>query len=154
MKLFDLLIRFAVAWGVGCFFCAIAAMMTTYDGFPSLVLLPIVVAVMTGIAVVVVLLVGLPLMFAKVWTWWSRNYLVSIALVAGGIVLMILSWSPFRIETYDYTTARAVETFHPVMSLSGWFALIFGLLYCPLLSIRPWADRWNRWIEAARKEKN
>lgn len=75
-------------------------------------------------------------------------------MVSAGLVMMILAWSPFRIETYDYTAERMIEEFHPVLVFTGWFSLMFGLLHCPVISIKKWADRWNAWIEAARREKN
>lgn len=66
MNIFDILVRAAVAWGAGAFFGMLASMMTSYDGLPSLIALPILVAVMTGISILVLLTLGLPLLIPKV----------------------------------------------------------------------------------------
>jgi len=154
MNIFDILVRAAVAWCAGAFFGMLASMMTSYDGLPSLIALPILVAVMTGISILVLLTLGLPLYARRVWEWWSQHYWMSLVLVSAGVILMVLSWAPFRVTEYDHTAETMIETFHPGLALCGWCALLFGILYCPVISVKKWADRWNAWIAAARREKN
>ena len=130
-------IRLAMAWGAGFAAYMVAMAMTTYDGVLSLVFQPIVGAIITTAGVGLVVLPGIPLLFRRPWSLWSRLWWVSLCLVLAGVGAMLLSWHPqLRVEVFNPDLHQRVESFHPVLLTSGWFLTLFGLAWCPLISIR------------------
>lgn len=115
----------------------VAMMMTTYNGFVSIILQPIMGGFLTAVAVILVAIVGSPLLFKKVWDWWMKFKWISIFLTFVGILLMVTSWMAFKMIVFDNVTQKSVETFQPVLAFSGWFIVIFGILWCPLISVQP-----------------
>jgi len=147
MKYFDIAVRGFLAWSTGLFFYMIAMMMTVYDGVLSMIFQPIMGGIMTGIAMILIALLGLPLLIKKVWAWWDRFKWISIILISVGVLLMIMSWYPFKMTVIDFETQRSVESFQPALALAGWFSVMFGIFYCPFISVQPVATKMKAWID-------
>jgi hypothetical protein len=127
MIIAQLLVAFGVAW----FYYMLAMMMTTYDGFASLILQPIMGAIFAAIAVVLCLLLGLPIrLVATLRQLWRKIWWLPLFLGAVGFVLMIVSWlPPFRQTVHDYATDTQIQTFQPAMALSAWLLSVFAALH-------------------------
>lgn len=126
-----------MAWMVGFVFYMVAMAMTVYDGFPSFVVQPIMGALFTTVGVLLIVIIGIPFFFPRIWLWWSRIWWVSVLLVVVGIASFIVSWHPSLRETvFDPVLQQNVETFHTILSISGWLLMVFGLAWCPLISVR------------------
>lgn len=134
-------LRLFLAWIAGWIVYMIAMMMTTYDGFPSMVLQPVMGAILTSIGILIVLIAGSPLIFPTIWKWWTKMWWLSIMIVALSIIAMLLSWLPGnRIIVYNPDISSEIESFHPMLSFGGWFGMLFGLAWTPILSIRNTID--------------
>lgn len=130
-------LRLLLAWIAGWIVYMVSMAMTVYDGFPSMVLQPIMGSVLTSLGLFIVVIVGLPLIFPKVWKWWTKMWWLSIIIIVLSIVAMFLSWLPEnRIMVYNPELSSETESFHPVLGLGGWFGMLFALAWTPLLSIR------------------
>jgi hypothetical protein len=151
MKLIDFAFRVFLAWGIGLFFYMIAMAMTVYDGFVSMILQPIMGTLFTIIAIVLLLIVGIPFLFKKIWLWWNKLKWISIILFFVCVLLMILSWFPFKITVIDYETKNTVEIFQPVLALIGWLGAIFSILYCPFISSQQIVNKVKKIIGLAPK---
>ncbi len=130
-------LRLILAWIAGWITYMIAMAMTVYDGFPSLLFQPFVGAFFATVGVLAVLILGSPLFIPKLWIAWTKLWWISIVLAVISVFAMIISWFPgFRITVYDQELQRQVETFHPALSICGWFGMLFSLAWFPLLSLR------------------
>lgn len=130
-------LRLILAWIAGWITYMIAMAMTVYDGFPSLLFQPFMGAICASVGVLAVLILGSPLLIPRLWTAWTKVWWIPIVLVVISVFAMILSWFPgFRTTVYDQELQRQVETFHPVLSICGWFGILFSLVWFPVLSIR------------------
>ena len=130
-------LRLLIAWVAGWIVYMITMMMTTYDGFPSMVLQPVMGAICASLSVLIVLIAGSPLVFPKIWKWWTKMWWLSSAIFALSIIAMFLSWLPGnRIMVYNPDISSEIESFHPVLGLGGWFGMLFGIAWTPILSIR------------------
>ena len=136
LKIISFMVRIFLAWIIGFFLYMIAMAMTVYDGFPSMIIQPIMGSIITGISIFLTIFIGSPLYIKRIWNWWEQFWWISVLLVVGGILFMFLSWSPFRITVIDYETNRPVETFHTTLVFFGWFGMLFGIIHCPLISIQ------------------
>jgi hypothetical protein len=152
MRVIDFLLRGILAWIVGLFFYMIAMMMTTYDGFISMICQPIMGSVMTSIALFLAIIIGSPLFFNRLWKWWERNWWISFVLIFISFVLLCLSWYPFKITVIDPVNKTPVETFNVPMSLCGWMGMLFGIFYCPAFSIQ-WIVEMLRILAGTDKRK-
>jgi hypothetical protein len=130
-------LRLLLAWIAGWIVYMIAMIMTVYDGFTSMILQPIMGAIFTSLGLFIVVIMGLPLLFPKVWKWWTKMWWISLIIIMLSIVAMFLSWLPEnRIMVYNPEISSEIESFHPALSLGGWFGMLFGMAWTPLLSIR------------------
>jgi len=127
MIIAQLAVAFVVAW----FYYMVAMMMTTYDGFASLILQPIMGAIFAGLAVLLCLLLGLPIRLVRTLRQlWRKLWWLPLFLGAVGLVLMIMSWlPPFRQTVHDFATDTQIQTFHPAMALIGWLLSVFAALH-------------------------
>jgi hypothetical protein len=87
-------IRLPLAFILGLVIYMIAMAMTTYDGVVSLILQPIVGSILTGLALIVLLVVGSPLLIGAVWKHWRRAGWFVLGLTVVGIACLIASWHP------------------------------------------------------------
>ncbi len=126
-----LLIQIAVALCVGTFYYLIAMAMTVYDGILSLIGQPIMGGLVSLVAILLLLLVGLPLrLVAPVHRWWRQRWWLPLVLGAVGFAMMWASWLPeFRRQIYDPDLRTMADTFHPVLAIGGWLLTLFAVLH-------------------------
>lgn len=128
-------IRFPIAVFFGIVAYMVAMVMTVYDGLPSLIFQPIMGLILTGIACIVLLALGSPLLITKIWNFWRRVWWLPVLLKLAGIVSMFLSWHPaLRIQVWDPDRGMMVDTFNEILAPVGYAAMLFGILWCPKLS--------------------
>jgi hypothetical protein len=115
----------------GTFFYMLAVVMTVYDGILSMIFQPIMGGIFSTIAIVFLLIIGLPIRLnQKANHWWKRHWWLSILLGAIGFISMILSWiPPFQITVYDDILKQNAPGFNPMLSIGGWLLLLFALLH-------------------------
>lgn len=140
---FTLMILFQVipAGVVGVGYYVLAMAMTVYDGFISLLIQPVMGAFITLIAIVLLLIAGLPLrLIGWLNRWWRRHWWLSFLLGAAAFGLMVVSWMPsYRIQVFDPELRVMAESFHPVLAVSGWLLTLFAVLHF----YPPW-PKWSR----------
>jgi hypothetical protein len=115
----------------GIFFYMVAVVMTVYDGILSMVFQPIMGGIFSVIAIILLLIIGLPIRLnQKLNHWWRTHWWLSGLLGAIGFISMILSWiPPFQITVYDDILKQNAQSFNPILSISGWLLLLFALLH-------------------------
>lgn len=136
-------IRLPLAFVLGLVVYMIAMVMTTYDGIASLILQPIMGSILTGLALIALLVVGSPLLIGAVWKHWRRAGWLVLGVTMIGIACLIASWHPsLRVKVVNPDTGAMVDSFQPALAVGGWFAAMFGVAFCPALGFR--GDR--RWV--------
>ncbi len=136
-------IRLPLAFILGLVIYMIAMIMTTYGGFSSLILQPIMGAILTFLALFLLLIVGSPLLINAVWSRWRRAGWLVLGLTFVGIACLIASWHPaMRIKVLNPDTGTSIDSFQPVLAGIGWFPAMFGIAFCPAIGFR--GDR--RWV--------
>ena len=136
-------IRLPLAFILGLVIYLIAMAMTTYDGIASLIVQPIMGSILTGLALIVLLVVGSPLLIGAVWNRWRRAGWLVLGITVIGIGCLIASWHPaLRIKVLNPDTGAMVDSFQPALAAGGWLAAMFGVAFCPALGFR--GDR--RWV--------
>jgi hypothetical protein len=128
--------RFLIALFAGLAVYMLAMVMTVYDGILSMILQPIVGAICSLLGLVAVGLLGLPLYWGplKSW-WWTRGAWVSLAILAASILALGMSWHPsFRVMARHPELGTQIQSFNPTLAIGGWLGLLFGLAHSPLLS--------------------
>ena len=134
------LLQIPAAFAVGLCYYMLAMAMTVYDGFPSLVLQPVVGTIVTGGAVALLLVLGSPIRFVRrPKTWWRRRWWIPPALGTAAFAMMVASWLPsFRVTLFDPDNHRHFESLHPALGIGGWLLTIFSVLhfYPPLPFLR------------------
>jgi hypothetical protein len=126
---------------VGVCYYMLAVAMTVYDGILSMIFQPIMGAIFSGIAILLLLILGLPIRFIKrINMWWKAHWWMPLFIGTAAFIMMILSWTPaFRIKVMDPDLGMMVDSFHPVLAISGWLLTLFAVLhfYPPI----PWLKR-------------
>jgi hypothetical protein len=136
-------IRLPLAFVLGLAIYMIAMVMTAYDGVASMLLQPIMGSIVTGLALIALLVVGSPLLIGAVWRRWRRAGWLVLGLTVIGIACLIVSWHPsLRVKVLDPDSGATIDSFQPALAIGGWFAAMFGVAFCPTLGFR--GDR--RWI--------
>ncbi|MBN2020020.1 MAG: hypothetical protein JW749_07335 [Sedimentisphaerales bacterium] len=111
-------------------------MMTTYDGMISMICQPIMGAIMTSVALALIIIIGSPLFINRVWRRWEKIWWFSLVLIFISFLLLFLSWYPFKETVIDPIDKISVQTFNAPISLCGWMGMMFGIFYCPAFSIQ------------------
>src|SRR4051812_45217033 len=107
-----MLIRLPLAFALGLLLYMIAMMMTTYDGALSMILQPLMGALLTGLSLTVLCILGNPLLFRRVWERWRRLGWMPIVLTAAGVASVVVAWHPsLREKVLNPDTHAWVETF-------------------------------------------
>lgn len=129
-------VRFLMAFFAGWAVYMLAIVMTVYDGLMSIVFQPIVGAIFSLVGVVAMGLLGLPLYWGPLRSWWwTRGAWLSVFILAASIVALGLSWHPsLRIMVRHPELATDIASFHPTLAIGGWLGLLFCLAHTPLLS--------------------
>jgi hypothetical protein len=81
-----MVVRLPLAFLLGLVINMISMMMTRYDGCLSLLLQPVMGALVTGLSLIVVCIFGSPLLFRRVWERWRHLWGISILLTVAEIV--------------------------------------------------------------------
>ncbi len=118
----------ALIVGVGCYMLAVIT--TSYDGVVSLLFAPLAGAVITLMAIAVLLLVGFPIRRIGSWRrWWLRHRWIPLVLGSVAFVMMAASWLPqFRVQIQDPELGM-VDSFHPLSGFGGWLLALFAVLH-------------------------
>jgi hypothetical protein len=129
----------AMALGVCCYMVAVA--MTVYDGILSMLFQPIMGGLFSAIAVVALLIIGLPIrLIPALNRTWKKYWWFSLALGGIAIGMMIFSWLPeYRTKVFDPELKQEVDSFNPTLSMGGWCVLLFAALhfYPPIAFLYP-----------------
>jgi len=151
-----IILQILAAFLVGVGYYMLAMGMTVYDGMISLILQPIMGGMFAIIAIIILLVVGLPIrLMKKVNLWWKHHWWLSFILGAVAFVMMYASWMPqFRIKVLDPDSGSQVDSFHPLISISGWMLTIFSVLYFypPLPWLEPKHFKAGRTADGKRPE--
>lgn len=131
-----IVVRFLIAFFAGLAVYMLAMVMTVYDGLMSMVFQPIAGAICSMLGLVAVGLLGLPLYWGPLRSWWwTRGAWLSVVILAASIVALGLSWHPsLRIMVRHPELATDIASFHPALAIGGWLGFLFGLAHMPLLS--------------------
>jgi hypothetical protein len=113
-----------------CYYTLVMAM-TVYDGILSMIFQPIMGAIFTTIAIVIMLIAGLPIRFIRLLnTWWRQHWWIVFVIGAVAFGMMYASWMPqYRIKVFDPEMNMEVDSFHPALAISGWMMTIFAVLH-------------------------
>ena len=116
---------------VGICYYMLAVVMTVYDGPLSMIFQPIVGVILTGIAIFLLLILGLPIRLSKtVNLWWRKHWWISFVIGTAAFTMMCLSWhSKFRIKVMDPEVNQLVDSFHPALAIGGWMLTLFAVLH-------------------------
>ncbi len=125
---------------IGMLYYMLAVAMTVYDGILSMIFQPIMGAVFSGIAIILLLLLGLPIRIVRrVNTWWRAHWWLPFPLGTIAFVMMVLSWTPvFRVRVMNPGSGAMMDSFHPVLATGGWLLTLFAVLhfYPPLFLLK------------------
>lgn len=137
-------IRLPLAFILGLMLYVVAAVMAGgYDGIITVIFMPIMGGIMTGLALAVLTVLGVPLLFPKIWAPWRRLWWASVVLFLAGIVAVCFSWHPdLRIIVEQPELHTPIPSFEPMLGIGGWGLIMFSVAYCPLLGFR--GDK--RWV--------
>ena len=126
---------------IGVCYYMLAVAMTVYDGILSMIFQPVMGAIFSGIAIVLLLIVGLPIrLIKKVNMWWKAHWWLPFFIGSVAFCMMVLSWMPhFRVQIMDPEFGTMVDSFHPVLAIGGWLLTLFAVLhfYPPMPWLKP-----------------
>jgi len=127
--------EFIVGW---CYYM-LAMVMTVYDGVLSFIFQPIMGGILTGVAVFMMLVIGLPIrLHAKLNRLWRSFWWLPMLLGTVAFILMWLSCQPsFTTRQYDPDFDRDILVFDTFLAPAGWLLTIFSVLhfYPPFLNV-------------------
>jgi uncharacterized membrane protein len=124
--------RLLVAWGVGGAIYLIAVALWSYDGILSLVFQPLCAAVVSAMAVGLVLIPGLVLRVPPLGRLWNAQRTCALVLVVGCLAVMGLGSSIGLTGSFeDPQTHRSFVALHPVAALLSYLLLLFVLAHWP-----------------------
>lgn len=116
---------------VGACYYMLAVAMTVYDGLLSMILQPIIGVLVSLVAVFFLLILGLPIRLNRIVNkWWKAHWWLSFIIGTAAFVMMVISWLPmFRVPVMDSEMNMMVESFHPVLAITGWLLTLFAVLH-------------------------
>jgi hypothetical protein len=116
---------------IGVCYYMLAVAMTVYDGILSMILQPIMGAIFSGIAIILLLILGLPIrLVKKINIWWKAHWWLAFVIGSAAFGMMVLSWMPlFRVQVMDPEFGTMVDSFHPVLAIGGWLLTLFAVLH-------------------------
>lgn len=123
--------QIAAAFIVGWCYYMLAMVMTVYDGVLSLIFQPIMGGILTAIAVLLMLALGLPIrLHSKLNRFWRSVWWLPIVLGTAAFIMMWLSCQPsFTTREYDPDFERDILVFHTVLAPAGWLLTLFSVLH-------------------------
>lgn len=125
------LLQVLAALLVGVFYYMLAVVLTMYDGFLTLIFQPIAGLLFSGVAIIVLLLVGLPIRLSKtINRWWRKHWWIPLALGISACVMMFLSLTPpFLEQVMDPELNEMVDCMNTDLGGGGWLLTIFAVLH-------------------------
>lgn len=117
-----------IAFVVSVFYYMFLIVVTMYDGFVTVVLLPIAATVWTVIFMGICFVVGLALRLLKSFPW-QRKYFQALIII--GIALVVMSWV-FSVQVYDPVFEQNHDAPHPYFGISGWLITLFAIMHFPI----------------------
>lgn len=116
---------------VGVCYYMLAVAVTVYDGIFSVIFQPIMGAIFSGIAIFLLLILGLPIRLSKnLNNWWKSHWWLPIVIGTAAFIMMCLSWLPyFRVKVLDTEMDVMLDSFHPVLAIGGWLLTLFAVLH-------------------------
>ena len=82
-------------------------------------------------------------MTESLWKMWKRVWWFPLSLALLGFASMAASCLPaLQIRMWDEELGREIECFDLALGIGGWTALLFGILFCPLLRLSE-DGRWK-----------
>ena len=116
---------------IGVCYYMLAVAMTVYDGLFSLIFQPLIGAIYSGIAIFILLILGLPIrLSSRINGWWRRHWWIPIAIGTVAFIVMCSSWHPyFRVRVMDPELDMMVDSLNPVLSIFGWLLTLFAVLH-------------------------
>ncbi|WP_162345904.1 hypothetical protein [Pontibacter fetidus] len=98
-----------------------------------LVFQPVIAVLLSGLTIVLCFIVGLPIRFNKtINQWWTKNYILTIALVIVGLIFLFLSLLPPFTEAVTLTIDEEIvnKTIpNTILAITGWFIFAFAFLH-------------------------
>ena len=135
------LIRVPIALCVGISVYILAALLTTTSGMES-AFQPVTGAIISGLSIVAVIFLGLPLLIPAWWERWRSVWLVPTLMNALAAILFCLSWLPsLRVTVIDPDNDVAHLSFSPTLFISAWFIMLSALVWHPLIGM----TRTGKW---------
>ncbi|MCC6961844.1 MAG: hypothetical protein IT585_01190 [candidate division Zixibacteria bacterium] len=125
------------AFVVGFAVYMVEAIRTSYDGFPSIFILPFMATIVSGAVVLIAFLVGLVLLLRPLKCFWtsSRVWAGLVSLI--GLLLLLFGYTVGLRDTgYNPELGTEFEMLHPAAALGGYFLLLFGIANMPVF-LRP-----------------
>lgn len=125
-------LRFLVAWGVASGAYLLAVVLTVLDGFPSIILQPIISVFAGGLCAGVGTVLGMPLWLLQPYRWFRRwGILLSVICAGCGATLFVFSMFPSEMKAV--TDPETGEMFRELgnTALSGYLLLVGGLANVP-----------------------
>lgn len=124
------LLAVLVAWGAGWVVYMTAMLLWSYDGLLSMLLQPLVGAVVSGLVVGLAWLAGWLLRLPVVRRVWGASLAAGLAIACVGV--MVLGSRLGLVGSYvDPDTGAAFQAVHPAAALSAFFGLVFALANWP-----------------------
>ncbi len=121
------------AFVVGFVVFMIEAIRFSYDGFPSIVILPIMATIVSGAVVAVAFLLGLFLKISPLKALWARSKLWAAATSLLGFLVLVFGYSlGLRDVGINPDTGMQFEMLDPAAALGGYFLLLFGIANVPI----------------------
>jgi len=125
------------AFVVGFVVYMVEAIRTSYDGFPSIFILPLMATVVSGAVVLIAFLIGLVLLLKPLNLFWTSSRLWAGLVSLAGLLLLLFGYAVgLRDIGFNPELGTEVEMLHPAAALGGYFLLLFGIANLPVL-LRP-----------------
>lgn len=120
------------AWGLGWLVYMVAMIITVYDGITSMIVQPIIGAIITTLAVGGSLIVGLLFRVPLIGRAWRAAWFLSPALAIGSIILMCFgaSWGLTQSFT-DPETGQQTVGLRSNVAISSFVVMVFAVANWP-----------------------
>lgn len=120
------------AFGVGWVVYMVGMLLTTYEGFLSLIIQPFIGAIFSGITVALSLLLGLFFRIPALGRWWARSRKPATILASACLGLLTFGYFFGITSTVIHPeTRREIVMLHPLAALIGYFGLVFAVANWP-----------------------
>jgi len=130
------IVQCAAAFLTGLFIYMMFALLDYSGGLQAFIGLaifqPIMGGILCAISILICLIAGLPIRFGKLRSWWGNHFIIPIAGIITGLLLLSFSITPMFIESVTILEEGEEITRkipNEILALSGWFLLLFSILH-------------------------